>query len=59
MTRTCTGTGEALLIPVRNDRSKVVCITGIPGKSNEDVRVTDGSVLVMIQSNVCEAKGPC
>ena len=53
------GTGEALLIPVRNGWSKVVCITGVPGKSNEDERVADGSVLVMIQSNVCGAKGPC
>jgi len=53
------GTGEALLIPVRNGWSKVVCITDDLGKSNEDVRVADGSVLVMMQNNVCGAKGPC
>ena len=53
------GTGEALLTPVRNGWSKVVCITGVPGKSNEGERVADGSVVVLIQSNVCAAKGPC
>ena len=53
------GTGEALLIPVRNGGSKVVCITDDLGKSNEDERVADGLVLVLIQSNVCGAKEPC
>ena len=59
MTRTCTGTGEALLIPVRNGWSKVVCITGVPGKSDEDGRVADGLVVALIQSNVCGVKEPC
>ena len=59
MTRIHTGTGEALLTPVRNGWSKVVCITGVPGKSNEGGRVADGFVVALIQSNVCGAKEPC
>jgi len=45
MTRTCRETGEALLAPARNRRSKVGPITGIPGKWAEGGRVADGSVL--------------
>jgi hypothetical protein len=42
--RTRQATGEALLVPVRNQRSKVDRITGTTGKSIEDERVADGSV---------------
>ena len=44
MARTCRATGEALLAPVRNHRSKVDRITGPTGKSIEGERVADGSV---------------
>ena len=57
--RTCQATGEALLVPVRNHRSKVDRITGSPGKSIEGERVADGSVLAVKPSNVGGAKGPC
>src|SRR5437899_7283926 len=59
VTRTCRATGEALLVPTRNRWSKVGRITGDPGKSAEDERVADGSVLAMKRSNVRGAKGPC
>ena len=56
VTRTCQATGEALLVPARNRRSKVGRITG---KSAEDERVAAGSVVAMKRSNVRGAKGPC
>ena len=59
MTRTCQATGEALLVPPRNRRSKVGRITGETGKSVEDERVAAGSVVAMKRSNVRGAKGPC
>src|SRR5271165_2360094 len=59
VTRTCRATGETLLVPARNRRSKVGRITGNPGKSAEDERAADGSVLAMKRSNVRGAKGPC
>src|SRR5882724_1819543 len=52
-------TGEALLVPARNRRSRVGRITGETGKSAEDERVAAGSVVAMKRSNVCGAKGPC
>ena len=57
--RTCRATGETLLVPARNRRSRVDRITGEPGKSVDDERVADGSVLAMNRSNVRGAKGPC
>ena len=57
--RTCRATGEALLVPERNHRSKVDCITGTTGKTIEGERVADGSVVAMKRSNVRGAKGPC
>src|SRR5215467_7299931 len=50
VTRTRRATGEALLVPPRNRRSKVGPITGDPGKWAEDDRVAEGSA---------GAKGPC
>ena len=43
VTRTCQATGEALLVPARNHRSKVDRITGATGKSIDGERVADGS----------------
>jgi hypothetical protein len=57
--RTCRATGEALLVPERNHRSKVDRITGTTGKTIEGERVADGSVVAMKRSNVRGAKGPC
>ena len=45
MTRTCRATGEALLAPVRNRRSRVGPITGDTGKGTEGERVADGRVV--------------
>src|SRR6201988_281610 len=59
VTRTCRATGEALLVPARNRRSKVGRITGDTGKSAEDERVAAGSGVVRKRSNVRGAKGPC
>jgi RNA-directed DNA polymerase len=59
VTRACRATGEALLVPVRNRRSKVGRITGQTGKSAEDERVAAGSVVAMKRGNAREAKGPC
>jgi hypothetical protein len=42
--RTCQATGEALLAPGRNHRSRVDRITGSTGKSIDGERVADGSV---------------
>jgi len=44
VTRTYQATGEALLVPARNHRSKVDRITGATGKSIDGERVADGSV---------------
>jgi len=57
--RTCQATGEALLDPVRNHRSKVDRITGTTGKSIEVERVADGSAVARSRSNDRGAKGPC
>ncbi len=57
--RTCRATGEALLVPERNHRSKVDRITGATGKTIEGERVADGSAVAMKRSNVRGAKGPC
>ena len=58
VTRTCRATGEALLVPSRNRRSQVGRITGGPGKSAEDERVEDGSVVATKRGNARGAKGP-
>jgi hypothetical protein len=57
--RTCRATGETLLVPERNHRSKVDRITGATGKTIEGERVADGSAVAMKRSNVRGAKGPC
>ena len=59
VTRTCRATGEALLVPARNRRSRVGRITGETGKSAEDERVAAGSAVAVKRSNVRGAKGPC
>src|SRR5207342_2008616 len=59
VTRTCQATGEALLVPAGNRRSKVGRITGQTGKSAEDKRVAAGSVVATKRRNVRGAKGPC
>ena len=59
VTRTCRATGEAVLVPPRNRRSKVGRITGDPGKSVEDETVAAGSVVAMKRRNFRGAKGPC
>ena len=56
--RTCRATGEALLVPERNHRSKVDRITGTTGKTIEGERVADGSVVAVKRSNVRGARGP-
>jgi hypothetical protein len=58
LARTCRATGEALLAPGRNHRSKVDRITGATGKTIEGERVADGSVVAIKRSNVRGAKGP-
>ena len=52
-TRTREATGEALLLPRRNGRSKVGRITGDPGKAVEEERVAEGSVVAKTQGNAC------
>jgi hypothetical protein len=52
-------TGEALLVPVRNHRSKVDRITGSTEKSIEGERVAVGSVVAMKWGNAHGARGPC
>jgi hypothetical protein len=59
MARTCQATGETLLAPVRNRRSKVGPITGEPGKWAEGERAAEGSVLAMKPGNAGGVKGPC
>ncbi len=59
VTRTCQATGEAVLVPSRNRRSKVDRITGTPGKSVEDETVAAGLVVAMKRGNSCGAKEPC
>jgi hypothetical protein len=49
--RTCRATGEALLVPARNRRSRVDRITGSTGKSIDDERVAEGPVRVMTRGN--------
>ena len=58
VTRTRRATGEALLVPSRKRRSQVGRITGEPGKSAEDERVEDGSVVATKRGNARGAKGP-
>src|SRR5262245_4577800 len=58
-TRTHRATGEALLVPTRKGGSGVGRITGNTGKSADDERVTEGSVVATKRSNARGAKGPC
>ena len=48
MTRTCQATGEAVLVPSRNRRSKVDRITGGPGKTVEDETVAQSDLSHLI-----------
>ena len=57
--RTCRATGEALLVPARNRRSRVDRITGSTGKSIEGERVTDGFEVALRRGNARGAKEPC
>ena len=59
MTRTDRATGEALLVPAGNRRSKVGPITGSTGKWVEDERVADGRVIALRRGNARGAKAPC
>jgi hypothetical protein len=52
-------TGEALLVPPRNRRSRVGRITGAPGKSADDERVADGPEVARRRGNARGATGPC
>jgi hypothetical protein len=58
LTRTSQATGEALLVPLRNQRKKIDCITGETGKSVEDERVTEWPVGAKKSGNADGAKGP-
>src|SRR5438093_9175670 len=57
--RTRQATGETLLVPPRNRRSRVGRITGSPGKAADGERVADGPVEAMRRGNARGAKGPC
>ena len=59
MTRTGRATGETLLAPVRNHRSKVGSITGNTGKWAEGERAADGRVVAWRRGNARGAKAPC
>jgi hypothetical protein len=59
VTRACRATGETVLVPSRNRRSRVDRITGDTGKSVEDETVAAGSVVAMKRGNSRGAKGPC
>jgi hypothetical protein len=59
VTRTRGATGEALVVPPRNRRSKVGPITGDPGKWAEDGRVAEGFAVATKAGNAAGAKGPC
>src|SRR6266581_6845020 len=59
VTQTRRATGEALLVPLRNQRRQVGRITGAPGKSADDERVADGFVVARKRGNARGAKGPC
>ena len=56
--RTCRATGEALLAPARNRRSRVDRITGATGKSIEGERVAVGPVVATKRVISVEQRGP-
>src|SRR5271166_6520268 len=58
VTRTCRATGEALLVPARNRRSRVDRITGSTGKSIEGERVTDGFAVALKRVTPAERRSP-
>src|SRR5271166_1423388 len=58
VTRTCRATGEALLVPRRNHRSRVDRITGSTGKSIEGERVTDGFAVASKRVTPVERRSP-
>ena len=55
--RTCRASGEALLVPARNRRSRVDRITGSTGKSIEGERVTDGFTPVALRRGNARGAG--
>ena len=57
-TRTLQLTGEAFLVPARNRWSQVDRITGNTGKSVDDEKVAEGSVVAVKRGNARGAKGP-
>jgi hypothetical protein len=59
VTRARQATGETLLVPARNGRSKVGRITGITGKAADGERVAEGRVVAMKLRHVRGAKAPC
>lgn len=59
VTRTRKATGEALLAPSRNRRSKVDHITGVTGKLVEGERVAEGLVVPQKPGNAGGGKRPC
>jgi hypothetical protein len=52
-------TGEVLCAPRRNSRQKVGPITVDTGKGLKGNRMAEWPVVVMKESNVSGAKGPC
>lgn len=59
VTRTRQATGETVLAPSRNRRSKVGRITAQSGKSVEGETVEAGPVVAMKRGNARGARGPC
>ena len=59
VTRARRATGEALLVPPRNRRSRVGPITGAPGKWADGERVAEGPAVATRRGNARGAKGPC
>ena len=59
VTRVCRATGDTLLVPMRNHRSKVGRITGNTGKAVEGEREADGPEVAITRGNARRAKGPC
>src|SRR3989441_2038873 len=57
--RTRQATGETLLVPPRNRRSRVGRITGSPGKAADGERGADVPEVARRRGNARGAKGPC
>jgi len=57
--RTCRATGETVLVPPGNWRSKVDRITGETGKAMKDETAAARSIVAPMRGNARGAKGPC